>query len=74
MEACPTPKQIGQRLERARTEAAPRRGVVGTILLHRIEDTDPIVEANALPILALGALVGLGMWFVIISVLEKVFG
>lgn len=77
MEACPTPQQIGQRLARAQAKPAapaPRRGLIGAILLTRIEDTDRIVEENALPVLALGALVGFGMWVVVISVLEKVLG
>lgn len=69
-----TVAQIDQRLARVRTMAAPRRGVIGTILLHRIEDTDPVFRRHPLVILAGGALLFYGLFAVIVSVLEKVLG
>jgi hypothetical protein len=71
---CPTPQQIGQRLERVRTEPAPRRGVVGTILLYRIKDTDRIVRQHPLITMAGGVLLFYSLFAVIMSVLERVMG
>jgi hypothetical protein len=69
-----TVAQIDLRLARARAMATPRRGVIGTILLHRIEDTDPVFRRHPLVILAGGALLFYGLFAMIISAAEKVFG
>lgn len=71
----PLDAQVEQRLARLQAQPAapaPRRGLIGTILLYRIEDTDRIIERNPLTVLAGAVLVSFGAYAVIVSVLEEV--